>query len=196
MSKLDPYDPRQVREALEATGFVLRKPTIAMIRPKAETKTETGIYIPDTAQVKPKFGTVVWENSDDCQFRYGRIPVFARIPIPLYETTSMGIELSNGDTIMVDFLHEEEILAWYPTKESLIFENARKDPTRAPGEVREEKMDDRIPEVPPIPASMEPTVDPPCIVDTIDGDSVPITLTDEIIPEGSPERTDPFHGVD
>jgi len=120
----DLYDPEEVRKLLLDIDFHLRGPRVAMIRPKPEEKVGTGadkkIWLPDQAKRTPKFGTVVMSGEEfDFEFRYGSVPIFARIPIPLYETTQIDIELRDGRTMTIDILHEEEISSHYPTAQSL-----------------------------------------------------------------------------
>jgi hypothetical protein len=81
--------------------------------------------------------------------------------------------------VTVDFLHEEEVLAWYPSVLTHSYLVQKEDPTRKPGEVRInggmkgtlEAMQNRL--------SGTQKIDPFNMSDTLDAN-----------------RSDPFHGTD
>jgi hypothetical protein len=115
----DAYNPEHVAHALEQIGLVLHEGSIAVLRDKVEEKSQGGIFIPDTARGRRKFGTVVAKAE-------GVVApgLFWRAPIHAYGGTEYQIEIPGfvDKPIIVEVMHEEEIRLWYPTALSKRYE--------------------------------------------------------------------------
>lgn len=100
---------------VEAQGFVLYGPRVAVIRDKEENK-KGSIYLPDQAVGRPLRGTVVMvgvgAETDEDNNPIG-IHVGDRVSFSKYKNTLFDLPLTTGDSVYVEVVHLSDIyIGW------------------------------------------------------------------------------------
>jgi len=105
---------REERAALVAgwrtMGYKLYGPRVAVVRDKAEERTDGGIYIPETHQTKTPVGTIiaVGPGVDLEEFNYGFVPG-DRVMFSKYGGTTFRVLLADGSKVDVEYLNAKDI---------------------------------------------------------------------------------------